>query len=323
MDVYRSLGELALPASWVTIGTFDGLHLGHQALIREAVEAAHREGVPAVVVTFFPSPGAVLGKVASPMYLLAPEQKSALLAEMGVDVQVVMRFDHELSLLSAEQFVELLVAHLGMRHLMVGEDFALGHNREGNVPRLKELSGPHGFGVDVMGQVSVGGERASSSRVRKALLEGRVDEAAALLGRWYALQGKVIQGAHRGKSLGFPTANLDFWPEQMTPKDGIYASWVEWRGGRFQAATNVGRRPTFEDGNARLEVEAFLLDVDQDLYGQELTVEFVSYLRPEEKFPDSASLIAKMQEDVTSTREVLSHAANPPGLPVGPAEAEA
>jgi riboflavin kinase / FMN adenylyltransferase len=307
MQHLRSLEHVHLDSAWITIGSFDGVHRGHQALIKRLVAEAHRAGHLAVVVTFFPHPAVVLRNISTPYYLTTPEEQADLLAALGVDYLVTLTFDRALAGVSATDFVQMLSTHLGLRQLWVGSDFALGRNREGDVPRLRQIGESLGFDVHIMEPEMEEGEIISSSLVRAALKAGRVKEAARLLGRNYSVTGIVIHGDGRGHQLGIPTANLSIWSQRLLPAFGIYATWV-WAGGqRLPSVSNVGIRPMFENSDITPRVEAHLLDFDQDLYGQELTLEFVDYHRGEQKFSSIEAMLEQIKYDILWAREVLNN----------------
>jgi riboflavin kinase / FMN adenylyltransferase len=307
MQHLRSLEHVHLDSAWISIGSFDGVHRGHQALIKKLVAEAHRSGHLAVVVTFFPHPAVVLRDISEPYYLTTPEEQAVLLAALGVDYLVTLTFDRALAAVSANDFVQMLSTHLGLRQLWVGSDFALGRNREGNVPRLRQIGESLGFDVHIMEPVMEEGETISSSLVRAALKAGRVKEAARLLGRNYSVTGIVIHGDGRGHQLGIPTANLSVWSQRLLPAFGIYATWV-WAGGqRLASVSNVGIRPMFEKNDVTPRIEAHLLDFDQDLYGQELTLEFVDYHRGEQKFSSIEAMLEQIKHDILWAREVFNN----------------
>jgi len=305
MRHYGSLQDVRLDRSWVTIGTFDGVHLGHQKIIRTLVENAHREGRPAAVVTFHPHPKVVLTGEERPFYLTLPEKRAALFADLGVDVVVTHPFTEEVSQLSAEAFISRLDAHLQIEKLWVGYDFALGKDREGNPERLRELGKEFGYTLHEVAPHQVEGEVVSSSSIRALLREGRVQEASRFLGRLFELGGEVVGGDKRGKDLGFPTANLDVPGEMVQIKPGIYATYTSLEGQRLPSVTNVGFRPTFDDALDFPVVETYILDFSGDLYGKNLEVAFHTYLREELKFDSVPALIDQMHQDVAHTRDVL------------------
>lgn len=309
MQHLTALDDLYLDHAWATIGSFDGVHRGHQAVIRRLVDGAHETGVPAVVVTFFPHPSVVLRGSNGPFFLTTPEERAALLDALGVDVVVTLRFDRQMAALTAEEFMRWLSAHLGLQRLFVGYDFALGRGREGNTDRLRELGGQLGYTLELTEPYEIGGEPVSSSRIRALLSRGSVSEVTGLLGRPYALSGDIVRGDGRGHGLGIPTANLSVWQERIVPAVGVYATWAIIDGERHAAVTNIGVRPTFENEPVFARIETHLLDFDRDLYGQKLQLEFIEYLRREQRFPSIQALLDQIHQDIARTREVLEHAA--------------
>lgn len=297
--------------SVVAVGVFDGLHRGHRALFERAL--ARAAGGRCVAVSFDPHPDVVLAKEFRPIAPLTPlPEKHARLAAMGVELHV-LPFTRELAALSPEDFVERhLVTPFAPRALVVGADFALGRGRAGNVERLARIGQTHGFEVEAVPLLADGPSIVSSSRIREALTEGRVVDAAALLGRRYSFTGLVVHGDKIGRTLGWPTANLRLHDEKAVPALGIYAVWARiagesvWRAG----AMSVGIRPTF-DGKLRT-LEVHLLDWDGDIYGRDVEVQFVQWLRPELKFEGREALVAAIAADVEHTRQRLAEPENAP-----------
>ncbi len=308
MQHFTSLEPLHLQGAWVTIGAFDGVHRGHQALLHDFVAEAHAHHAPAVVVTFYPHPAEVLGNRRSPFYLSTPEEKAERIAALGADVLVTHPFDAQIAQRSARDFMEALHAHLGLRRLWVGYDFALGRNREGNIPALQALGQVFGYTVHVVSAYRLDGEVVSSTRIRQALAAGDVALAARLLGRRYAVPGEVVRGDGRGRQLGFPTANLKVWPKRMMPAAGVYACFAAVDGREYAAVVNLGVRPTFEHQPVAPRLEAHLLDFHGDLYGRTLTLTFVARLREERRFPSPEALAAQIQRDIAAARAVLAPA---------------
>jgi riboflavin kinase/FMN adenylyltransferase len=290
----------------VTIGAFDGLHRGHQALIGALVAEAHAAGRAAVVITFFPHPSVVLRGRRPSFYLSTQEEKVEQLERLGVDAVVTHPFSREVANVPAAEFVERLVRYARLKQLWAGADFALGHNREGDVNYLRAAGERLGFTVKVMEPVLIDGEVISSTRIRQTLRDGAVEQAARYLGRPFRLSGQVVQGAQRGRKLGIPTANLAVGEEHAVPAVGVYAARAYHAGGITQAVVNIGFRPTFEGGEARPVIEAHLLDFDGNLYDSTLTLEFVARLRPEMKFPGIDALVAQIHRDIESARALLS-----------------
>ncbi len=307
MQHLRSLEAVQLDGSWVTIGAFDGVHLGHQSILRRLVKGASLAGLPAVVITFFPHPSKVLHGNGSPFYLTTPEEKAAILGDLGVNLVVTLTFDRQLASRSASDFMRQLSETLHLRHLLVGHDFALGRGREGNFPVLKQLGEEYGYTIEKLAPVNQDAELISSSRIRELLLQNDVRRAARCLGRPYAVEGKVVHGDGRGRTLGVPTANLDVWKERLLPGNGIYATLATIGGQRYNSVSNIGVRPTFESQDPQPKVEAYIMDFDQDLYGRDLRLEFVSFLRPELRFPSVQALVDQMKQDILQAQEVLSH----------------
>jgi len=303
----RQLDSIQLDKpSMVTIGVFDGVHRGHQKLISQLVEEAHAANRQAVVLTFHPHPDVVLGGVTGRYYLTSPEQRAELLGDMGVDVVVTHPFNTEIREIRAASFVDQLIQYLNMTCLRVGKDFTLGYQREGNVAYLTELGNEKGYEVRPIELLTLNGdeERISSSVIRDLLQSGDVKKANDLLGRPYSVSGEVILGDQRGRTIGFPTANMSIWDEQVLPQQGVYAGWVTLGDERFMAVSNLGVRPTF-DGQT-LSLEAHLLDFDRDIYGEMLTFTFEHRLRSEKKFDGLESLKAQLNQDIASGRELLS-----------------
>jgi riboflavin kinase / FMN adenylyltransferase len=311
---FHSFEEVTLSNAWATIGTFDGVHRGHLAILAPLVKAAHAAGNPAAVVTFYPHPVAVLRGIQDPYYLTTPDERADLLGAVGIDAVITLTFDHALAALTAEEFMQRVKRHLGLRELWVGYDFALGRNRQGDIPTLRRLGEEMGYDLRVIEEISLGGMKVSSSQIRGLLAEGKVAQAAQQLGRPYSLEGEVIHGDGRGKGLGIPTANLAVWPHKIVPAKGVYATWT-WvkdsqsaEAQRVPAVTNVGVRPTFENQPELPRIEAHLLDFDHDLYDQTVKLEFLEYLRPEQRFASIDALLAQIAQDTNRAKEVFSHA---------------
>lgn len=290
--------------TFLAIGSFDGIHRGHQIVLQSLVAAARQAGTRAAVLTFFPHPKRVLKKLEGRYYITTLEDRIALLGEQGIDLVITHPFNDEVRRTRAADFVDRLCRHLDMRQLW-GGNFALGYRREGDVPFLRRLGKEKGYTVELVeAMVEWDGELVSSSRVRQSLTEGDIADVNGCLGRPYHICGTVIKGAQRGHVLGFPTANLQVWDELLLPAYGVYATyaWIDEQ--RFAAATNVGVRPTV-DGR-QLTVEAHLLGFEGDLYGREVRLEFVRRIRPEKEFSGLEALKAQIQSDVTAVRQELA-----------------
>jgi riboflavin kinase/FMN adenylyltransferase len=309
MRVIRHLAHIAPPLRRVvlTLGNFDGMHLGHQAIVRRALDEARGVAGQVVVLTFHPHPIAVVAPDKAPPLLQSLHDRLARLRELGVDVTVVQRFTPRFAALEPEAFVrEFLGAHLELLQVVVGYNVTFGRGRSGTVETLQALGARHGFAVDAIGPVAVGEGQVSSTALRRLIAAGDVRRARALLGRPFVLRGRVVRGEQRGRTLGFPTANLHQRPGLLLPADGVYAVHVLLDGRAVPAVLNIGVRPTF--GTLRRTVEAFLLDYDGDLYGRWLTLELVERLRGEQRFAGPEALRQAIAADVTRAREVLAPA---------------
>ena len=305
MTHYRSLDEIKLKKAWLTVGVFDGVHLGHQELIHRLVSAAHSAKAPAVVLTFDPHPAVVLGGLSEFKCLTTVDERAALLDSLGVDEIVTMTFDRTLADETAEDFMRRVSKALGLRTLLIGYDTALGRGREGNAARLAEIGRQLRYRLEVVPPVHADGEVISSTRIRARLAVGDVAAAAGFLGRPYVLRGPVIHGDGRGRKINIPTANIQLPSEKVIPANGVYACWA-WVGGEKHAAvTNIGTRPTFTPDEFQPHVEAHLLDFQREIYTQEVRLEFVARLRPEQKFPSVPALLEQIQADITSSRAIL------------------
>ena len=286
----------------LSVGVFDGVHHGHQALVARMTTEARGRGLSGGVVTFHPSPVTVLRPGTPFAYLMSLEQRIELLGALPrVEFTTVLQFTSDLAQVSAAGFAQLLAEEAHMRLLVVGEDFAFGRGREGNVPRLRQLGEEYGFEVIGVSLTAVGGERVSSTRVRQALAEGAMEDVTRLLGRPLTLRGPVLHGDERGRAIGFPTINLGVSPDRALPPDGVYVAAVQVAGRTYRGATNIGIRPTFD--GVRRQVETHILDFEGDLYEQTVELGLLHRLRGEEKFADVDALVAQIQRDVQAVRE--------------------
>ena len=289
----------------VTVGSFDGVHLGHQAVLREIDRRAREAGRASVLVTFDPHPLEVLNPDAAPPLLTTGPERLEILALSPLDYVVILRFDRHLAGLTPERFVrEVLVERCGVRELVIGHDHGFGRGRSGDVETLRTLGARLGFAVDVVDPVDFGGQHVSSSRIRRALIGGDLTSAAAMLGRPYGVVGRVGRGEQRGRLLGVPTINLsELSPRKLLPPDGVYAVRVEWRGGHAGGMMNQGPKPTFQDG--RRVLEAHIFDFEGDLYDEWVRIEWVERLRDVERFESVERLKQQLQHDRTRALGVL------------------
>ncbi len=303
-----ALENLRLAGSWATIGVYDGVHRGHAVLLRRLVAGAHAAGLPAVVVTFHPHPAVVLGGAQDFRLLTLPEERASLLHDLGVDAVVTLPFTRQLANTSAADFMQRLQRHLGLRHLLIGYDFALGRDRSGDYARLAELGRQLGYQVEQVAAVRDEDRIFSSTAARAALQRGQVEQAAEILGRPYSLGGEVIHGDGRGRKINVPTANLRPAPEKLIPARGVYAchAWVGET--RWPAVVNIGLRPTFYDDQPQISLEAHLLDFQGDLYGQRVRLDFIARLRPEKRFSGVEALQRQIQADIAAAHKRLAPA---------------
>ncbi|HVE98695.1 MAG TPA: bifunctional riboflavin kinase/FAD synthetase [Mycobacteriales bacterium] len=310
MQRWRGVGDV--PAGWgrcvATIGVFDGVHLGHQRIVGRAVERANEVGVPAVVLTFDPHPAEVVRPGSHPAVLTPWRHKAELVADIGADVLCVLPFTAEFSRLTPAEFAHaVLVEHLHALSVVVGENFRFGHRAAGDVTELAALGERFGFATEGVPLLQQGGTTISSTYVRACVDAGDVEAAARALGRDHRIEGTVVRGDQRGRTIGFPTANLESAPYAATPADGVYAGRLLLGKDRHVAAISVGTNPTFEGRDRR--VEAYVLDFTGDLYGEHVALEFTARLRATRRFDAVPDLVAQMDDDVRRTRELLDPAA--------------
>ncbi len=314
MEIIYDLDALpAHPFPVVAVGNFDGVHLGHRAILKTAIDRARAASGTSFALTFSPLPAKVLTPERAPCLLLTPEDKLELLRRSGLDGVLVARFTRELSLLSPRDFVrEFLLEKIRARAVVVGHSVSFGHKRAGNASVMVELGRELGFEAIVVGPVTVNhSDDVSSTRVREVIIKGDLKTAANLLGRYHFLSGIVIRGRERGRQIGFPTANLACETE-CVPPDGVYASRVLLADGAYPAITNIGMRPTFAE--SQRSIESHIFDFDRDLYGQKIRLELIERVRSEEKFPSAEALSRQIALDIRRVKEIIA-AAGPSPIP--------
>ena len=306
MQVENELALFSPPKeTLLTIGVFDGVHLGHKFLISKLVNLAAKQHLLSGIVTFRQHPRDLLAPKNKLLFLCSVEERVQLLKNEGVDIVAPLTFNRELAKVTARDFVSLLQKHLKMRGLVIGPDFMLGHNREGNAEMLRALGEEMGFSVTVVAPKSIDGEVASSTVIRQALAEGNMEKVTRLLGRPFSLKGTVARGEHRGTGLGFPTVNLKVDAKMALPPDGVYATRAYIEGQEYQAMTNIGLRPTFGDNNERT-IESFILNYNQDVYGKAVKIEIIQRLREEKTFASIEELKQQIAEDVKRGSAILN-----------------
>ncbi|ANO53180.1 bifunctional riboflavin kinase/FAD synthetase [Woeseia oceani] len=300
-ELYRRVSS----GSVVTIGAYDGLHLGHQKLLSRVVAEARERALPAVVMSFEPTPKEYFAGDNPPARLMRFREKFEALAEAGIDIFYCPRFNQAMSAITADTFVRQLLIHaLNVRHLVIGDDFRFAVRREGNIELLKRAGKALEFSVEQVASITVGDERVSSTAIRQALMTGDMRKAQRLLGRDYRMSGKVVRGESMGRKLGYPTANVNL-KRRLSPVFGIFAVRVSGLGKRvLDGVASVGTRPTFQGTKPLLEVHIF--DFDEDIYGRRIHVDFVARLRSEEKFDDVQELVEQMHRDSAAAREILA-----------------
>jgi len=304
MQVEKELAKLSPKKdTLLTIGVFDGVHLGHKYLISQLTENARRQNLLSGVVTFRQHPREVLSPQTKLPFLTDLTKRTNLLKNEGVEAIIPLSFTSELAQLSARQFLSLLRKYLRMRGLVIGPDFALGRNREGNSDTLRLLGQDMHFNVTVIPPVTIDGKVVSSTAIRKALADGDMKRVLNLIGRPFSLEGRVASGAGRGSKLGFPTANLDINPRQALPAEGVYATWTYIDDKAHQSMTNIGRRPTFFGSERTIEV--LVLDYHSNLYGRELRIDIIERLRDEKQFDTAEELKKQIAEDIKQGRAIL------------------
>jgi riboflavin kinase/FMN adenylyltransferase len=285
------------PSQVTAIGDFDGIHLGHQEVIRRAIARAKERGVPASIMTFHPHPREVLGQNQYTQVLTPFADKMELFAALGIHHVYVVEFDDAFSRVDARQFVERIVHPLGIDTVVVGFDFRFGHRAQGTPDTLCEL-GRGAIAVEVVRPFHSGGRKVSSTLVREYLREGRIGLANELLGRPYRLRGTVVSGMARGRTIGFPTANIELTEPYVVPRNGVYSIRLHLDGRAHEGIMNIGVRPTFEGGETKPSLEAHIFDFNRTIYGESVAVEFMAFLRPERKFASVSELIEQIRRDI-------------------------
>ncbi len=303
---FSEINAFTHPKSCITIGNFDGVHRGHQAILKEMFRLAGSDDMPVIVVTFFPNPTDFFNQRGQGFYLTTPREKEDLIRAMGAVEVMTLKFDQQFAGLSPKAFLSSLKEKLGLQVLVIGHDFTLGKARQGTILVIKSIGEELSFSVEVVSPIRLGKDGISSTAIRQHLDAGKVRAAADLLGRLYAVSGKVTHGSDRGTKIGLPTANLSQWPQKKLPGVGVYATYAAVGGGTYQGITNIGFRPTFEDQRLP-NVETHILGFDGNIYGMEITLEFLKKIRDEQKFNGVESFLAQIEKDKVAAQRIFNH----------------
>lgn len=288
----------------LAIGAFDGLHKGHQLIINEAIKEAKKNNNPAAVLSFHPHPLEIIPGKTPPPSIISRKQKISILEKLGVDYYFEQEFNQDFAQLRAEEFInDILLDKIKIKTVVVGDDFRFAYKNEGNVEILKEMGELHGYQAKIISQLHSSDDRISSTRIRNLLKKGEIKKAQKILGRCFQICGEVVHGKKRGRNLGFPTANLNLETNYALPPEGVYAVRVHYKGQEYVGAANLGDNPTFNDQDISFEV--YILDFEEDLYGQRLCVDIIDFIRSEEDFATKEELIEQMKQDILYTRKLL------------------
>lgn len=303
---FSEIQPLSYSNSYISVGNFDGVHRGHQAIIKEMIRQAEPQGAPVIVITFFPNPTDFFTHPREGFYLSTPKEKETLLLKMGVTKVITLRFDQDFSNLPARRFLLGLKENFGLHVLVVGHNFTLGKTRLGTIPVIESIGEELDFSINVVKPFMLGEKDISSTLIRQYLDDGNVDGAAELLGRLYTISGEVSHGSDRGSRIGLPTANISHSPLKKFPAVGVYATYVSVNGETFQGVTNIGYRPTFEEQSLP-NMETHILDFDGNIYGKKITIGFLKKIREEKKFSGAASLLAQIDQDKSTARRIFEN----------------
>ena len=314
-EVDKQPSNIIAHSDWITIGSFDGVHLGHQKIVETLGNGALENRVKATAISFYPHPAVVLRDIEAPFYITTLEEKNSLLKRFGVNEIINFTFDKDFYRLSPREFVQLVQERSTFSKLLIGYDFRLGADRAGGQEALKEIGRDLGFGVDVISPVLFDHEPISSSRIRQALADGNLALANAMLGYPFFISGRVVHGDGRGKHIGLPTANVFPWPKKLIPAPGVYAAFTEIDAVMHLSVINIGHRPTFYTADAIQTIETHVLDFSDEIYDKQIGIHFIERLRPELKFDGVAALMTQIKYDIIKAKEILSDATKPPNIP--------
>jgi len=300
---------------YATIGAFDGVHIGHQHLIKTMVETAREHSAKTAVVTFHPHPAVYLKSLKMPFYITTQDEKRLIFSQLGVDFVVDIDFSKEISEMEPGQFIDMLLEKFSIKQLWLGKDFALGKNRSGNIDVLSAIGENKDFKIIDCPHIEDTNGKISSSQIRNWIKSGDFISTSTSLNRYYSIEGLVISGDARGRKIGFPTANLDVWEGKLLPISGVYATWISFDNEVFPSVTNVGIRPTFEvQNNPKPRIEVHILNFDQNIYNKKVKLDFVEQIRLEKKFKSVEELVNQIQRDAWQAEEILKNVIKPTGL---------
>jgi len=308
MEHLRKLQSVNAKLIWATIGSFDGIHLGHQYIIRSMVKEAKQNNIATAIFTFYPHPTVVLRDIPLPFYLTSPEEKASLFGQMGIDYVFTLTFDSKLASLSPEQFISSILQNIPVKQFWIGNDFTLGKGRSGTISVLRELGQKYSFEMIEINHLEQSSEKISSSTIRQWVIEGKMVSVNQALGRPYAITGNVIHGDSRGRTIGFPTANLSVWEGKLLPSSGVYATMAKINNKSFPSVTNIGYRPTFENNQTAARVETHIFNFDQNIYNLPIQLDIIEKIRPEKRFSDISALKDQINQDIIKAQEILGHA---------------
>lgn len=302
---------------WATIGAFDGVHLGHQQIIRTMISEAKKKNIKTAVITFFPHPAVVVRNLDVAYYLTSPEEKSKIFSDLGIDFTITIPFDVNFSKLTPEEFIQQILKNFPISQFWIGNDFTFGRNRAGNTQHLQYLGSQFGYSTVIFDHVTKDSKKISSSDIRIWIQNGEMELVTQALGRPYALTGVVTHGDERGRKIGFPTANLSVWEEKILPPAGVYATFALIENKPYYSVTNVGFRPTFKNNQIKPQVETFIHNFNRSIYDLPVQLFFIKRIRPEIKFESVSAITEQIKKDVLQSEEILRHAENKTSLFIG------
>jgi len=299
---------------WITIGSFDGVHLGHQELIHQLVDGSRRANTHSALITFFPHPAVYLRQIESPFYLTSPEEKEKLLLSTGIYSILTLHFDRAVSQQSPREFISMLYEQFHFSHLLLGFNFRMGAGQKGDIHLLEELGKEMNFSIQAIEPIKYHGHIVSSSRIRNHISNGDIQLANSMLGYAFSIKGEVVHGDGRGKHIGLPTANLKVWGKQLLPANGVYAAYTVIDNVRHPSVVSIGYRPTFYQSPTLQTIEAHILGFSGQIYEEQIKIHFIERLRREEKYDSVGELMEQIRKDIIDTKEILSNDKTSPDI---------